>query len=262
MKVVALESHSEIDELPYTGNLAISPDNELIAFLGDEMYILRTSDYSVFYHDTINTINGNFSGDGTRLYCIAPDSNDWHRHILIIDLQNNFDKTKIPIPEYFGFLSYLIPAHDETKLYLSFSLGTFTSLFAVYDIQADSIIFDHILSPGAGRSVQTPDGRYVFYTNPGTLLDGPPPPSEFYAYDAENNELIVINTKGVVEGPLAAWLPMGEVAVTPDGRWLAAAHSGGFNHIIALGINAMEITKYVKLGGPRMFYGFTCQYQR
>jgi DNA-binding beta-propeller fold protein YncE len=153
----------------------------------------------------------------------------------------------------------LVPSLDEKKWFLYLKFSTFGCLFAVYDTLTDSIIFRDYLTPGTGDLELTPNGRYVFYTNPGTMLDGPQPPFSFTAYDVEKNEIHrVISTIGVFDEPYDVGVPVGEICITPDGRWLVAIMTGGYNYVFAMDIENMNIDRY-KLGYGIMLHGLACQ---
>jgi hypothetical protein len=61
--VVDIETIELLEELPYVGEIAFSPDNQLVAIQGFGLHILSTTDYSVFFEDTISVSGGCFSRD-------------------------------------------------------------------------------------------------------------------------------------------------------------------------------------------------------
>jgi len=257
--VVELDSFTVVDQLPYGAPLAVSPDNQLIAVYSDGLYILRTSDYSEVFRDTTLGGRGVFSSNsksfyGTTGWSPGPPDPFAYR----VDLADTLSPvTKKTFPD--GGPLQLVPSLDEKKWFLYLKFDTFGCLFAVYDILTDSIIFRDHLTPGTGDLELTPNGRYVFYTNPGTLLIGPPPPFSFTAYDVDKNEIHkVISTIGVFDEPHDIGVPVGEICITPDGRWLVAIMTGGYDYVFALDIENMNIDRYRLVYGP-MLYGLACQ---
>ena len=129
-------------------------------------------------------------------------------------------------------------------------------LFAVYDVANDSIIFSDYLNPGNGKLLVTPDGRYVFYSNRGTMTSGPGPPW-IYVYDVTRNAPAdSISTVGLFDPPHEYGVPIADMCLTPDGRWLVAT---GFNHVFAVDISRMEVVGHFFLDGPKWLQTVTCQ---
>ena len=60
MAVVVTDSFAVVDRLPYGMPIDVSPDSQLIAVQRSGLYILRTSDYSVVFHDS-TLLGGCFS---------------------------------------------------------------------------------------------------------------------------------------------------------------------------------------------------------
>ncbi len=257
--VVDLNTRELTMELPYQGGLIVSPDNRRIAIVGENIDILRTSDYSVVYHDTTNTGSGTFSTDGRHLYCISQAGGRDIWAVRKIDVyQGRVEEERIFTD---GWLDQLAPSLDETKWFIYFFMGQCFSAFAVYDVHSDSLIYFVPLWPGLGELAVAPDGRTVYYTNPGPIFDIGccRAPSAIYAYDIASNTSREISTLGVVPPPLDRWLPMGELAITPDNKYLVSAHYGGFEYLITLDISRERFIKYVDIGQPRLIYSLTCQ---
>jgi len=144
----------------------------LVAILGDDLYILNTSDYSLVFHDTSEVQSGVFSSDSRSLYCTADVTGTGSCLAYKVDLDNDFLVTRR------GFVGGntigIIPSYDEERWFVYLYGAGFRCFFKVYDVETDSIIFSEFITPGAGYMALTPDGKYLFYTNPGTLLFGPP----------------------------------------------------------------------------------------
>ncbi len=240
-----------LDQLPYAV-LAFSPNGELMAVYKDDgLYVLWSSDYSVLYRDTANIGFQAFSSNSERLY-------GGGRGVCVVDLSD----TLFPITRksfIYGSVYAVAPSLDETRWFLYLKAWTGDFYFAVYDVTLDSVIFADYLVPGHGELELSRDGRYVFYSNPGTMAGGKPGPPWFTVYDVEKNAIHKqISTVGLFEPPYEDGIPVGEFCRTPDGRRLAIA-GAGFPHLLTLDIAAMEITTYIKAGSGRRFQFLRCQ---
>lgn len=259
LAVIDLESYQVIKELPYTGPVAVSPDDRHIAILGNGIRILRTSDYTPVFEDTLHTAYGAFSADGSRFYCpygnYLPDS----ARILVVDIRRHRTRTIAAPPG--GQLTNVIPSDDESQLFLWYGLGSCASGFLVYDPHEDSVIFYDYLTPGNGKMILSADGNTVFYTNPGPWLDIGccRAPSEIYAYNVAHNSVRAISTLGIIPPPDTLWLPMGELAVTPDNRWVVTANGGGWSYLLRLNVQKGEMDAYADITGSRRIVNLTCQ---
>jgi DNA-binding beta-propeller fold protein YncE len=250
--VLELDSFTLIDQLPYRAPEAVSPDNRLMAVHGEGLHILRTSDYSVLFSDT-SLGGGVFSSNGQTFYGLPTAGG-----ILRIDLTDSlFPTTRFSLP--FGAVRHIRPSKDETRLFLYLHRGGFNSYFAVYDIASDSLIFTEYLWPGFGKLEITPDGRYVFYTNPGTMLGSTPGTPWITVYDVGKNEIHKrISTAGLLDEPDQYGMPLDEICITPDGRWLVALPAKSFPFIFTVDIRTMTITKYLRFF-QRLMEGLACQ---
>jgi hypothetical protein len=250
-----LDSFTLIDRLPYRAPLSVSPDNQLMAVRdqGDDLYVLRTSDYSEVFSDTTTLGGGVFSSNSQRFYGLPTDGG-----IIKIDLTDSlFSTTRFSLP--FGVVRHIRPSKDETRLFLYLHRYGFDHYFAVYDIAADSLIFSEYLWPGFGKLEITPNGRYVFYTNPGTMLGSTPGPPWITVYDVRKNEIHTrISTAGLLDEPDQYGVPLDDICITPDGRWLVVLPVKSFPFIFTVDMHTMTITKHLKLG-HWMVTGLACQ---
>ncbi len=213
--VVDAESLMFIAELTLGGKgaVAVSPDGQLLATgSGGGLVILDGSDYSVVFQDTAPGV-GVFSSNSQRFY------GSTETEVYKLDLSDTpFSITTRTFPD--GSITSMIPSPDETKWFLYVRIGTFASVFRVYDVPMDSIIFSDWIMPGYGQIAITPDGRYVFYSNPGRDAVVFPRDLCFTVFDVEANKIDrVVSDTDFFTGP--SWVaPPNRMAITPDGRWL------------------------------------------
>jgi DNA-binding beta-propeller fold protein YncE len=220
--VLETDSFSLVTELMYPQDypVVVSPDNKLIAITGDDsLVILRTSDYTVFFSDTSEAAHGVFSDDSRSFYCSSRISQDSSYLVFKVDLSD----TLFPVTRK-GFVGrsvvHILPSPDESKLFLYSVVASWVSAFEVYDVANDSIIFSHLLSPGAGSIAMTPDGNYVFYTWPGRTATDPPADFSFFIFDVAANDIDTI-----IKDPEffsdSTWFGYPKlVSTSPDGKWL------------------------------------------
>lgn len=258
--VVDIESETVLDRLPYkaNGGVAVSPDGQLLAVLGEDLHILKTSDFSVVFHDTDWVKQGRFGSNSKSFYCgsgglVTP------RAAYKVALDSGFTVTRRVFSD--GNVSRIIPSHDETKWFLYLYAFRDLSWLEVYDVTSDSLIYREPLVPGIGDFELTPDERFLFYTNSAFQISGVPAPDSFYVFDIENNHRHAA-IPGFVVNETGDTLPRspGEMTITPDGRWLVMAGSGdGVGGLIAFDVNKMEIYWTSTLNLRVQVSSLTCQ---
>ena len=220
--VVVLDTDSLflIAELLYEPDwpVAVSPDNNYVAIPGDDLHILRTTDYSLVFSDTDRTENGRFSGDSKSFYCAAGWGPGSQGVVYKVDC---FDSSPTVSRRYFAYggVFRVVPSYDEAKWFLYLNIGPYCNwAFAVYDVPRDSIVFTKNLCAGAGDIEISPDGKYAYFTNPGTLHLCYCFDTCVTVFDVEANDIerTIATPRHMENYP---FLP-GDMAITPDGRWL------------------------------------------
>jgi len=258
--VVDIETRTILVRLPYkaNGGVAVSPDGELLAVLGEDLHILRISDFSVVFHDTDWVKQGRFGSNSKSFYCgsgglVTPLA------AYKVALDSGFTVTRRVFSD--GNVSRIIPSHDETKWFLYLYAFRDLSWLEVYNVTFDSIVYREPLVPGIGDIELTPDERFLFYTNSAFQISGVPAPDSFYVFDIENNHRHAA-IPGFVVNETGDTLPRspGEMTITPDGRWLVMAGSGdGVGGLIAFDVNKMEIYWTSTLNLRVQVSSLTCQ---
>jgi hypothetical protein len=252
--VLSSDSFHVIRELPYSSGSGISESSKshLLAMNGPDLCIVRAGDYSIVYMDTSGSSGGSFSACGSSYYSLSNGG------VTKIDLEQPVRKsTKVlsgPI------IVQVAPSIDESSLFLYRMYSDFLYAFAVYDVKRDSIIFEQGFAPGAGRFVVDPLGRYVFISNPGNLLSGPPPSSGFFVYDVRANKMLdMVQTRWPTGDTSSIKMPIDAMAITPDGRTLVAGGTLGHGQFLTFDIGHLAIEKYDSLGEHVRIWNTTCQ---
>jgi len=260
--VLSTDSFDVITEISCQSaeHVSVSPDNQYLAIIGDDIDIYHTADYTLLFHDTNDVNCGAFSADSRSFYCTGGGDVDGleEPYVYRIDLSDSaFHVQRRFFDE--GRPYRVLPSVDEAKWFLYTIFSNFVWAFEVYDVSGDSLIFRDILEPGAGDIEITADGRYVFYSNPGNFQTGPPPPSYFTVFDVDANEILkLINTEEYAE-TAEDYLPIGHLAITPDGRKLLGVQGPSGGEMIVVDVATMEIESHINLGRGLWLWDATCQ---
>jgi len=240
--------------------VATSPDNRLVAVSGGGTTVLRTSDLSVLYHDTTTLGGLAFSADSKILFGTYSEGsrNDGQVYRARLDCDSVLPPMTFPNRN----VAQVLPSPDGTRLFLNSMRYVFTWAFSVYSVADDAVIFDTLFSPGMGSICMTPDGRYVFFTNPGNLIgwgDEPPSPCTIAVYDvAENRVCKVLSAIGRYgSDTVDAFMPVDFMSVTPDSRWLVTT-SPWSGRVAVVDISQLEIVRRDKFGDQSELSPFSC----
>ncbi len=244
------------------GGVAVSPDNEHVALLGDDLYILNTADYSVFYHDTNQIYKGVFSSNGSAFYAVGSTNDgeiDQRSYVYQLSMDQAAEASYTEMP--YRRLNKIMPSDDEQTWFLSQS-GFGTSAVDVYRVPADSIIYSMRIHPQSSvdfeRSV---DGRYVFFTYPCPWSDNIgvcDPPGRIVVFDVSAGivaETIVIPDADTLD-PFISGLNVGPLSATPDGLWLIGAAG---NWIIRVDVVNMVVVDKVLIENATLLFEIVCQ---
>jgi hypothetical protein len=228
--------------------VAFSPDNRLAALLAKRLHIVSTADYSVVFEDSSLSPEGYFgrgafSLDSRRFYCAEyPDCS------YMVDLNSGGVGSRIHF-DSLGYIYQVLPSIDETKLFIAGRIaGTDYCLFSVYDLIADSVVFISTIGPYPVRPHVSPDGCHVFITAEGNIFTGPVPPYSFARFDIQKN-FIEEEVKIRVPGVELYYYPLGRLAITPDGHYLAGTWYGWPDHLIVYDLIKNDTAHVVFLSG-------------
>lgn len=254
-------SHISTIELA-CGAASASPDGRLLYLATGELsYLLNLPSYQML-HDLsdLKVAGGVWSRDSKTLYCLGAGATV--PTVKRVQFGEQVEMDSVTIPGMPGFLVDMKPSIDERLLFLYSRFGSFQCAFGVYDIAVDSLIYRMELVPGAGWIAVAADGRTVLFTNPGTQLIGPPAPSAFYLYDIPSNSVKEYSTEGIAGGEDEPWLyrmPIGPLAITPDGRTAVLSRAVIGTDLLVFDIPSRSIVKYCDFDYKASFLNVSCQ---
>ncbi|HUV31630.1 MAG TPA: hypothetical protein VMY05_11150 [Acidobacteriota bacterium] len=226
--ILDASDYSVLGELPYPGRgpVTVSPDNQHLVISTGDLYLLRTSDYAVVYHDTDAVTTGCFSADGGRFY--ATGAYQGCQYVYRLDLTTHA-VTRTCLPD--GYQTFQILASlDEKFLFLYRRIMHDMFWFDVYDVAADSFVFRKILIPGFGKMTLGLQGSYVYFSSPGQLNSDNACFMAFFTYDITNRTVDSTYAEGRCLGYRIGFVCQ-ELVITPDGRYLI-----GFKHFSPFGM--------------------------
>ena len=243
--VISADSLEYLADLPYEANpggVALSPDGKLVAVAGDGLYVLRTSDYSVLFSDTVVVGHAVFSHDSRTLYCIGGYSSASPQpYIYRLVVADSTCTLTVLFPQWNGHPWRILPSIAGDRWFLILRRGQYDFVFAVYDVAGDSIVFEDYQSPGSGDLAQSKDGKFAFYSNPGTMFIGPPPPSSFTVFNVDENRIEKVVSTAELQSATPGYFPIGSLAVTPDGCYLVGLAGPGGGEFILFDLGKLEI---------------------
>jgi len=250
--VVDSDSLGLVAELPYEAwwGTAVSPDNNLLAIMGHGISILRTQDWSVVFADTIDVYRGVFSRDSRTFYACSAEGWDYFNSLCWVEPLD--DNPVLQHKEFYNHVTQVRPTPDGSKLLLNLLWH-----FVVYDIAGDTILTDIELWPGQGNLEITPDGKYAFFSNPSTML-GERGTTDLYVFDVLVNSVVDTLDLDVLGDSISLFIfGIGEMAVTPDGRWLAAHDSPSGTDLFLYDLSLPEAVFHHDFGSNHCFLGIS-----
>lgn len=253
--VYTADSLRFVTELPYGARrgTAVSPDGYLLAIMGDDSYILRTTDWSVVFSDTLRLHDGVFSSDSRTFY--AGDIDDVSSFCWVKPLEQNPRLQRKAID---GNLGQVVPTPREDRLILYLYRH-----FSSYDMVGDSILFDAFVWPGVGQLAMTLNGRYAFFGNPSSqhMERGT---TDLFVFDVYANSICdTIHIEDLLDS-LGIYSPgVGQMVVTPDNRWLVAVEASGWTSLLILyDLSRREAVYLCDFSANYEFSGISVQHRR
>ncbi len=255
--VVDLATGKVVSELSHgASRVIVSPDGRLIAFSSDSLYVCNANDLTtLFTIDTTAALMA-FSRDSRFLYGLSY-SGDTASFLVNLNL-NDTGISFHRLPS--AVASHLRPIAGDSLFCYYEDRGTCLERFVVFDLTNDSILFSDMLVSGGGTA-QTPDGRYVFYTEPLNPSGCWPHPEILRVYDVQLNRVARIIDTRCVNPDLpdcdrhTFWL--NSLCVTPDGRWVVGSPLGAY--IIVIDLHSWLVTENIYLENGEWLGDATCQ---
>ena len=256
---VDLQTLQTVATLPYRADygVAVSPDNRYLAIIMGPGFVLADVDnFSVIYEDTLlDFLSCSFSSDSKKIYGYGDGS---YHSIVKMDLENDYALTSVELTP--GLIIYsVLPSLDEEKYFIVWNYDMWFSQFQVYDVELDSIIFREWLWAGYNFIELSPDGKYVFYTEAGNYTDVNGE-NYFTIYDIDRNRIkMKVSTVGIEDGINPEFMALGQMAMTPDGKWLVVGAALNGSSLISFNVSDMEIDEYIKGDSSESYRNYTCQ---
>jgi len=192
--------------------IVVSPDNRYLAVLMGNLHILDLSDFSVIYSDTSTLFaNGWFTDDSRTFFCAVRGTERYE--MLEVSLNDSLEVKRHLFEA--GSFSQIVTSPDNRMWFLMLYAGYGFSIFQVYDIEKDSVLFSDVRCPGMGHMAITPDGRYVAYSRPGGMQGWCTPYPYITIFDVMGNK--IDREVFTFDDSIGAALAIDELWVTPDG---------------------------------------------
>ncbi|MEW5795658.1 MAG: hypothetical protein AB1772_04785 [Candidatus Zixiibacteriota bacterium] len=256
--VLTADSLQLVAELPYGAwfGAAVSPDDRLLAIMGQDFYVLNTTDWSVVFSDTTRLHDGIFSSDSRTFYAGHVDGGEFYNSVAWVrplDPDAQLQRYQLPGPPM-----QIIPTPSNRKL-----LAYLLHRFVVYDINLDSVTHETVLWPGAGYLAMAPEGKLAFFSNPSTP-HGELGTNELYVFDVRANYVCdTVRIDRFLDSLTWPVWGVGSMVVTPDGRWLAALNASMGPRILFLyEIRQREAVYAHEFGYNHWFGNISVQHMR
>lgn len=234
--VLEVDSMTPLASIPYGPwglGLTESPDGKLLAIASrDGLYIYSTGGYSLEFSHPDTSAAAVFSSDGQTLYAVRGQGDGGLLRVQIE--RGSYVVDTLPFS-----VGRVMPDPDGRTLYLA----TF-GLFMHYDLHRDTALYLDTLSGGIPDIEVTPDGRYVFYSDPGSRFRQT---NALCVYEPRTRRLRTkISCEAEFDGYQVS-MNAGSIAITPDGRTLVATWtSGGWTlpGFFVVDVHSLEVKEY------------------
>jgi DNA-binding beta-propeller fold protein YncE len=215
-----LATSSVIQFWPRAGSIVVAPDGNMAAVFDGDFYLIAMRGGTVLYHDTSRFFLGAFSRDSkafyaTRYYQVS--------QVIRIDLRHGIHSDSLEVDQT---LSYAIEADANGDGFFLLSQEMETDVLAHYDWGGHSSDWRQPMLPGEGDIQLSPDGKILYISNPGPLINsGQPsadPPWTITGLDTEQfDTLFEISTITNFDGDTVnRTFAVGPIAITADGEWM------------------------------------------
>ena len=259
--ILDTDSLGLVAELPWGAwsPVAVSPDNQLVAIPSkDNLYLLRTSDYSIVHRDSVPMAwSCVFSPDSRTFYGVTPMEAGYDNYLYQVTLTtggNIVTRRDFGMGSTFGIL--VMPNGSLLLLCISANSAAY-----LYDPATDSLVTLGDEAWYGSYLTMTPDGRYLFPSTPYNPMG--PGLTTLDVFDLSANEpAYSIDIKSHLD-PLGEQLlvGVGRMAVTPDGRWLVAHGALSSAQIMLFDLEKKDIVDYRNLGWNHEFLNIAVQTQ-
>ncbi len=259
--VYDLDLDSLIDVRPLGSfyGIAVSPDDRFLALCGDSLMVVRSSDFSVVFHDSARGARPVFSRDSHTLYAVEGRTGAF---AFIVRFQGDSvtcQKHSFPSPIW-----RIRPSNDNKLWFLYVNLGNYQFGVGAYDPAKDSLVARTTTSPGLGDLECTPDGQNLIYSSPGGSLVSGPVSSAFYFVDLKDGyQVTQVSPDGLLDqadSTFRGFRPA-EMAMSSDGHYLASVPPAAGGAFVVYDLWARKYVhcwNYNRVDRSAFFMGIVC----
>lgn len=175
VRTVDIATATEGPQIVTKGIVLESPDGTLLCVGGrndSSLFVINKQTCDTIYHRRQDSVTAPWaiSKDNRYLFCTRDTAG---YYVYRIDLQDGSEIARRMVPGVRCFDLEITP--DGRYAFMSTLVFQFNWYFDVYDFQLDTLIYREFITPGLMDIEVSADGKLAFYTNPGTLISGPPP---------------------------------------------------------------------------------------
>lgn len=222
-RILDLSTRQIIRELPYGGEIEVSPNGQYIVIQANPLHIIDAVTFDDILTDTLSVGGGAFDSSGNTFFAVR-GANLIHRY----DIPN-----RIRLPDItwqgFGLLRRLMPNANGSKLFTHAQLSNQQGVVAVYDVATD---LENWMTFTGGTFwtylERTPDCKKILFTDPEDPFDALSTRAVHFIDVAK--EQVVLSVPYPYAGPDSPdsmfILTCTEIAISPDGETAAFASFG------------------------------------
>jgi hypothetical protein len=236
--------------LPDTRVIDASPDGQWLAVGDPYLKLVNPSTWETLYTDTtIEPVRGVFTQSSSHLYVLV----GWS--VYRLDLSGGLGGPPVYVTSTRS-LHTIAATPSGDKLGCLVSSGNCRTVFAVYDTERDTIVHKTTFNPGRCRMAASPNGKYLFVSNPGDYIsyECDPPEYGIWVFDLEANAFTDFISSIGEYGPektLDTMVWIRGLTVTPDGQWVIGTSDR--NRFIVINATTLEPAAFECFGSDMVY---------
>ncbi|MCK4256449.1 PD40 domain-containing protein, partial [candidate division WOR-3 bacterium] len=222
------------------GDVYVAPTGIIFVIVAGKMGILDPLSDIVNFIDTLDIIdrgyannhyNVAFDKSSSLMYGITSNNKLFVYDLKEIEVIRTINMSSVPL--------HIVLSPDGKTLYFTGA----PNVFVVFDVEEDSVVAVFSMNQ-LGSVAISPDGRYVYITDPGSyLIPEPIPSGKIYVFDTSTNTLIEDID---ISEALGECIITDEIIMTPDGRFTYIAN--WLDKVIAVDLDRKVVEKVIQFG--------------